>query len=108
MSIPTEARKPSSLLIVASRENARMNSSMHSFCMGGNTRSPKLGKPHGEPRYTVEGTMRLPNGREHLVQTVWQFDLGTDFPRLIAAHACLMVNHAQRTFTRHSHRTCRK
>lgn len=38
-------------------------------------------------RYTVEGKMLLPDGSEHLVQTVWQFDIGTDFPRLITAHA---------------------
>ncbi|MCY4575731.1 MAG: hypothetical protein OXC55_03895 [Chloroflexi bacterium] len=38
-------------------------------------------------RYTVQGTMRLPDGSEHVVWTVWQFDLGTDFPRLLTAHA---------------------
>ena len=37
-------------------------------------------------RYTVEGLIRMPDGSEHLLWTVWQFDIGTDFPRLITAH----------------------
>ncbi len=38
-------------------------------------------------RYTVQGAMRMPDGSEATVRTVWQFDVGTDFPRLITAHA---------------------
>ena len=37
-------------------------------------------------RYAVEGNLRTPDGRDPLVRTVWQFDLGHEYPRLITAH----------------------
>ncbi len=40
---------------------------------------------HG-PRYSVDGTIVAPDGRTLLVRTVWQFDLGSEYPRLITAH----------------------
>lgn len=41
--------------------------------------------PHGM-RYTISGSLMTPDGRTRLVRTVWQVDIGTDFPRLITAH----------------------
>ena len=40
---------------------------------------------HG-PRYYVDGTIETPDGRNPRVRTVWQVDIGTDYPRLITAH----------------------
>ena len=41
--------------------------------------------PHG-PRYYVEGSIETPDGRHPRIRTVWQFDRGCDYPRLITAH----------------------
>ena len=38
------------------------------------------------PRYYVEGPLKTPDGRNPMVRTVWQVDLGTTYPRLITAH----------------------
>lgn len=38
------------------------------------------------PRYIVEGFLQTPDGRNPRVITVWQFDLGSDHPRLITTH----------------------
>ena len=38
------------------------------------------------PRYHVDGEMETPDGRNPLVRTVWQIDLGSDHPRFITAH----------------------
>ena len=36
-------------------------------------------------RYNVDGTIEAPDGRSPLVRTVWQFDSGNDYPRLLTA-----------------------
>ena len=41
--------------------------------------------PYG-PRYHVDGTIETPDGRNPWVRTVWQIDLGSDYPRFITAH----------------------
>jgi len=41
--------------------------------------------PYG-PRFHVDGAMETPGGRNPWVRTVWQIDLGNDFPRFITAH----------------------
>jgi hypothetical protein len=41
--------------------------------------------PHGM-RYTISGPLLMPDGQTRVVRTVWQVDIGTDFPRLITAH----------------------
>jgi len=41
--------------------------------------------PHG-PRYYVEGSIETPDGRHPRIRTVWQFDRGRAYPRLITAH----------------------
>lgn len=41
--------------------------------------------PHG-PRYHVEGALETPDGRNPQVRTVWQMDVGSDYPRLITAY----------------------
>ncbi len=41
--------------------------------------------PHGS-RYIVVGPLTLPDGAIRTVRTVWQFDHGMDFPRLLTAH----------------------
>ena len=38
------------------------------------------------PRYHVDGAIETPDGRNPWVRTVWQIDLGSDYPRLITAH----------------------
>lgn len=38
------------------------------------------------PRYHVDGIIETPDERNPLIRTVWQFDLGSDYPRLITAH----------------------
>ena len=38
------------------------------------------------PRYQVDGAIETPDGRNPWVRTVWQIDLGSDYPRLITAH----------------------
>ena len=38
------------------------------------------------PRYYVEGPIETPDGRNPVVRTVWQVDLGSTHPRLITAH----------------------
>ena len=38
------------------------------------------------PRYHVDGELETPDGRNPLVRTVWQVDLGGDYPRFITAH----------------------
>ncbi len=38
------------------------------------------------PRYHVDGEIETPDGRNPLVRTVWQIDLGSDYPRFITAH----------------------
>ena len=38
------------------------------------------------PRYSVEGVLNTPDGRNPLVRTVWQFDRGYNYPRFITAH----------------------
>ena len=40
---------------------------------------------HG-PRYHVDGTLNTPDGRNPQVRTVWQMDVGSDYPRLITAY----------------------
>lgn len=40
---------------------------------------------HG-PRYYVEGVIETPDGRNPRVRTVWQVDLGSQYPRLITAY----------------------
>ena len=37
-------------------------------------------------RYHVDGTLETPDGRNPQIRTVWQFDDGDSFPRLITAH----------------------
>ncbi len=37
-------------------------------------------------RYYVDGSIETPDGRNPQVRTVWQFDIGRDYPRLITAH----------------------
>ena len=37
-------------------------------------------------RYHVDGEIETPDGRNPLVRTVWQIDLGRDYPRFITAH----------------------
>ena len=38
------------------------------------------------PRYYVEGPIETPDGRNPVVRTIWQVDIGTTYPRLITAH----------------------
>ncbi len=38
------------------------------------------------PRYHVEGAIVSPDGRNPMVRTVWQIDLGSEIPRFITAH----------------------
>lgn len=38
------------------------------------------------PRYHVDGVIETPDGRNPRVRTVWQIDLGSDYPRFITAH----------------------
>ena len=38
------------------------------------------------PRYHVDGELETPDGRNPLVRTVWQIDLGGDAPRFITAY----------------------
>lgn len=40
---------------------------------------------HGS-RYHVDGTLETVDGRNPQVRTVWQMDVGSDFPRLITAY----------------------
>ena len=37
-------------------------------------------------RYSVDGEVETPDGRNPLIRTVWQVDSGHNIPRLIAAH----------------------
>ena len=37
------------------------------------------------PRYRVDGIIETPDGRNPQIRTVWQFDAGNDYPRLITA-----------------------
>ncbi len=37
-------------------------------------------------RYHVDGTLETPDGRNPQVRTVWQMDVGSDYPRLITAY----------------------
>lgn len=37
--------------------------------------------------YIIEGHMLSPAGARFFLRSVWQIDTGTDFPRLITAHA---------------------
>ena len=37
-------------------------------------------------RYHVDGTLETPDGRNPQVRTVWQTDVGSDYPRLITAY----------------------
>jgi hypothetical protein len=37
-------------------------------------------------RYHVDGVLETPDGRNPQVKTVWQMDVGSDFPRLITAY----------------------
>ena len=41
--------------------------------------------PYG-PRYHVDGELETPDGRNPWVRTVWQIDLGSDYPRFLTAH----------------------
>ncbi|MDE0632200.1 MAG: hypothetical protein OXH73_11920 [Caldilineaceae bacterium] len=41
--------------------------------------------PYG-PRYLVDGAIETPDGRNPWVRTVWQIDLGHDYPRFITAY----------------------
>jgi hypothetical protein len=34
-------------------------------------------------RYEIRAPMQTPNGRTLMIRTIWQIDIGTDFPRLI-------------------------
>ena len=36
-------------------------------------------------RYYIDGTIEAPDGRSPEVRTVWQFDSGNDYPRLVTA-----------------------
>ena len=38
------------------------------------------------PRYHVDGTLETPDGQNPQVRTVWQMDVGSDYPRLITAY----------------------
>ena len=38
------------------------------------------------PRYHVDGPIETSDGRNPRVRTVWQIDLGSDYPRFITAH----------------------
>lgn len=49
------------------------------------------------PRYHVDGTIETPDGRNPWIKTVWQFDAGTDYPRLITARPLRRQNGASRT-----------
>jgi hypothetical protein len=40
----------------------------------------------GRTKYTVVGSLRMPDGRSPLVRTVWQVDVGSAFPRFITAY----------------------
>ena len=37
-------------------------------------------------RYHVDGVLETPDGRNPVVRTVWQVDLGSAYPRFITAH----------------------
>ena len=37
-------------------------------------------------RSHVDGTLETPDGRNPQVRTVWQMDIGSDYPRLITAY----------------------
>ena len=37
-------------------------------------------------QYTVEGWIGAPDGRNPYIRTVWQIDIGNDYPRLITAY----------------------
>ena len=37
-------------------------------------------------RYHVDGTLRTPDARNPQVRTVWQMDVGSNYPRLITAY----------------------
>ncbi len=39
-------------------------------------------------RYTVEGELGTPDGRNPRVRTVWMVEKGSDIPRLITAYPC--------------------
>jgi hypothetical protein len=39
-------------------------------------------------RYTVEGELITPDGRNPRVRTVWMVEKGSDIPRLITAYPC--------------------
>lgn len=41
--------------------------------------------PYG-PRYHIDGAIETPDGRNPRVRTVWQIDLGHNYPRFITAH----------------------
>ena len=38
------------------------------------------------PRYHVDGEIETPDGRNPLVRTVWQIDLGSNVPRFLTAY----------------------
>ncbi len=37
-------------------------------------------------RYIVDGPLQSPDGRNPRVRTVWQIEIGSDYPRLITAY----------------------
>ena len=50
-----------------------------------------------ELRYHIDGIIETPDGRNPRIKTVWQFDAGTDYPRLITARPLRRQNGASRT-----------
>lgn len=46
----------------------------------------RVSEPSHGPRYHVDGTLETPDGRNPLVRTVWQMDVGSNSPRLITAY----------------------
>ena len=48
-------------------------------------------------RYYVDGSIESPDGRNPWIKTVWQYDMGTEFPRLITARPLGRQNGASRT-----------
>ncbi|MCY4388047.1 MAG: hypothetical protein OXC18_13195 [Desulfurellaceae bacterium] len=38
------------------------------------------------PRYHVDGALETPDGRNPVIRTVWQTDLGSTYPRFITAY----------------------